>query len=328
MPPASRVATDETPVLGWEGFQIPLPEEWALAAFSGDWDAGYLRAEGPGDAALELKWKRDKTSPSLKGVLKSYVKQLNKAGGRGADVEVKEKPKALPSVPQGSGVSQTFAWKSHTCGVGAVWHCLECRRIVIVQITCPQQAVADNLARRILPKIVDHPAGGVCRWSVYGFTFEAPERFRLEKQGLRSGHLSFELKDKRQALVVERYGPATVLLKRDKLADWATAVKTNFTRLKPFRYRKTAGADGPHTLVRVKGRKQHPRYLLLRGLLWLIRRQAADAVDARVWNCDASNRIYMVMAEGTPRDAEALAEEVAATIPCHAPDAPLPPSTD
>jgi hypothetical protein len=314
-----RPEIGSVPPLGWQGIVIPLPDEWSLTAFSGDWDAGYLRAEGPNEASLELKWKHDRASPSLKGLLKGYVQQLNRAAGRkGADVTLKEKPKALSSVPQGSGVSQTFSWKTSVYGIGAVWHCLECRRIVLAQITAPEQAVADALAKRVIPKIADHPEGDDCYWSVYGFSFFAPKAFRLEKQSLRSGHLSLELRHKSRRLVAERYGPANVLLKRDRLADWATAVKPIFEHLKPFAYKKeTLPAETGHEAVKLAGRRRSARDKARRIGLWLIRRQAPDALEARIWRCEASNRIYVTLAEATPREAEKLADDVSETIRCH-----------
>jgi hypothetical protein len=177
----------------------------------------------------------------------------------------------------------------------------------------------DSLAKRILPKIEDHPEGDLCRWSVYDFTFEAPKAFRLEKQSLKSGHLSITLKDKLRRLVVERYGPASVLLKRDRLADWATAVKPIFVLLKPFNYRKAMLKDGAeHEAIRLTGRRKSVKDIAARVALWFIRRQASDALDARIWKCEASNRVYVVLAESTPREVEGLAERVVETIPCHA----------
>ncbi|MBW3623984.1 MAG: hypothetical protein KY468_11305 [Armatimonadetes bacterium] len=306
--------------LGWQGLSIPLPEDWNLAAFSGDWGSGYVRAEGPGDSALELKWKHEKSSPSLKGLLKSYLKQLHKAAGRKkSEVSLKEKPKALPSVPQGSGVSQTFSWQSGgVYGIGAVWHCLECRRIVLVQVTALSEMTANALARRIIPKIGDHPEGDLCRWSVYDFDFTVPKEFRLEKQSLRSGHLSMEFRHKGRTVVLERYGPANVLLKRDRLSDWATAVKPIFDRLKPYKYKKeTVEGEPGHDAVRLSGRRKAVKDLLRRAGLWMIRMQPPDALRARVWNCEPSNRIVMVMVEARPRDVEALTDRIAAGVRCH-----------
>jgi hypothetical protein len=306
--------------LGWQGITIPLPDDWNLGAFSGDWDAGYVRAEGPNEAALELKWKHDRSSPSLKTLLKSYLKQLHKAAGRkGGEVPFKEKPKALPSVPQGSGVSQTFSWQTDAVhGVGAVWHCLECRRIILVQVTSPTALTVDSLARRIIPKIADHPEGEECRWNVYGMGFSVPKDYRLEKQQLMSGHLSLTFKHKGRTLVVERYGPASVVLKRDRLSEWATAVKPIYNRLKPYNYKKkvTEEADD-HEGILLEGRRKSVKDLLLRVGLWFIRQQHPDALRMKVWRCEPSNRIYAVMAEARPREINALIQRMEEGVSCH-----------
>lgn len=317
---STKTAPASGTLLGWQGLAIPLPDDWNLAAFSGDWKAGYVRAEGPHDAALELKWKHEKSSPSLKGLLKSYLKQLHKTAGRkGGDVSLKEKPKALPSVPQGAGVSQTFSWRSNSVsGVGAVWHCLDCRRIVLVQVTSPNEPSANALAKTIIPKIVDHPEGDGCRWSVYDFDFTLPKAYRLEKQSLKSGHLSLEFRHQGRTIVLERYGPANVLLKRDRLSDWATAVKPVFDRLKPFKYKKEAVEGEPgHEAVQIVGRRKSIRDLVLRVVMWLVRFPAPDALRARVWRCEPSNRIVMAMVEARPREVDALADEVIRGIQCH-----------
>jgi len=187
-----------------------------------------------------------------------------------------------------------------------------------VQVVSPNSTTTDSLAKRIIPKIEDHPEGDLCRWSVYDFTFDVPKEFRLEKQSLKSGHLSIALKHRLRRLVVERYGPASVLLKRDRLADWATAVKPIFLLLKPFNYRKTIETEVPeHEAVRLTGRRKSAKDIATRIGLWFIRRQASDAFVARVWRCQASNRVYMVFAEATPREVDGLSDRVSETIHCH-----------
>jgi hypothetical protein len=118
-----------------------------------------------------------------------------------------------------------------------------------------------------------------------------------------------ELRHRGRRVIVERYGPANVLLKHDTLPDWSTSVKTVFNLLKPFRYRKETidGGEGG-AKVRLKGRRKSVRDLIVRGVLWLIRRQPPDALDARIWRNEESNRIYVVMVEAEPRNVESLAD--------------------
>lgn len=304
-------------VIGWHGITVEVPKEWSFAAYSGDSKAGYFRVDGPIDTALEVKWTEEKGIPRLRKVLKDFEKRLARSARKsGVTSVLREKPKPLAPLRIHDRVPITFGWEAEQAGYGALWHCKECRRIVLAQVVGRNRQQVGQTALRILSTLQDHPEGPNAIWSVYDLTFSAPKDMAMEKHQLRSGHIAMELKRKNAVLVVQRWGLANIVLKRDTPSGWLSGAL--FPRLKAYRYSKSEeGEVHGHPLTVFTGRRFGVRALLSRAGTAITFRKSCDWLYGCGWHCPESNRIYAVLATASRERAEQLATEVALSTRCH-----------
>lgn len=304
-------------VIGWHGITVEVPQEWSFAAYSGDSKAGYFRVDGPTDTALEVKWTEEKGIPRLRKVLKDFEKRLARSARKsGVSSVLREKPKPLAPLRIHDRAPITFGWEAEQAGYGALWHCKECRRIVLAQVVGRNRQHVGQTALRILSTLQDHPEGPNATWSVYDLTFSAPKDMVMEKHQLRSGHIAMELKRKNAVLVVERWGLANIVLKRDTPSGWLSGAL--FPRLKAYRYNKLEEGDvHGHPLTVFTGRRFGVRAVLSRAGTAIAFRRSCDWLYGCGWHCPESNRIYAVLATASREHVEQLAREVALSTRCH-----------
>ncbi|MGQ9525352.1 MAG: hypothetical protein ACUVTZ_11015 [Armatimonadota bacterium] len=310
-------AERRTSVIGWHGITVEVPKEWSFAAYSGDSRAGYFRVDGPTDTALEVKWTEEKGIPRLRKVLKDFEKRLVRSARKsGVTPTLREKPKPLAPLRIHDRVPITFGWEAQQAGYGALWHCKKCHRIVLAQVVGRDRTHLGQMALRILSTLQDHPQGSHATWSVYDLTFSAPSDMLMEKHQLRSGYISMELKRKGASLVIERWGLANIVLKRDTPSGWLSGAL--FPRLKAYQYTKFEGGDlHGHSLTVFRGRRFGIRALLARAGSAALFRQSCDWLYGCGWHCPESNRIYAVLTTASRDAAEQLAKEVAESTICH-----------
>lgn len=304
-------------IIGWHGITVSVPEEWSFSVYSGDAKAGYFRVDGADDVALEVKWSEEKGIPSLRRMLNDFQKRLRKSSRTAhVEMEFREKPRPLAPLRVHGHIPITFGWRTDRQGYGALWHCKECRRVMLVQVAGRHQQELGQLALRILSTVRDHPAGPEAIWSVYDFTFRAPKEMTLEKHQLKSGYLAFELKGRGVGLVVERWGLANIVLKRDTPSGWLSGAL--YPRLKAYAYRKEEKGDlHGHPCVRFSGRRSGVKALANRLVRTVSFRQHRDYVSGLGWHCPESNRLFAVLAVGAMERADALCAGVAESVACH-----------
>src|SRR5207302_494261 len=156
------------------------------------------------------------------------------------ELTIKERPKQLGSLRPSNQAPIAYAWEAGAPrarrALGVIWHCSECRRLVIAELVgTPEDDL--SLAAAILKSIAEHGRDGWNTWGLYGLVVEVPTEFRIESQQLTTGYLKLAFRHRAQALVVERWGLANVVLKEVSAARWFTAREAQ--RLARFRY----GAD-------------------------------------------------------------------------------------
>ena len=312
---ADRKAT----LIGWQGLTVRVPKDWSFAAYSGDAKSGYFRVESPASEALEVKWSEQKGRPLLRRVLGDFRKRLFKDAKRSKlSVEFAEKPRPLSQLRFRGAAPITFRWKTNRTAYGALWYCEECRRVTLAQVVGTASQTLGPLAFDILSSIEDHPAGDKLVWSVYDFTFQAPKDMLLEKHQLQSGHILMELQNKRDKLVVERWGLANLILKRDTPSGWLSGAL--YPHLKPFKYTKDEEAvhiQG-HAAVVFRGRMSGIRWLTVRLKAYTALRRPMDRVFGYGWHCPESNRVFAALAMSHSAErAENLASSVVESISCH-----------
>jgi hypothetical protein len=302
---------------GWQGITVEIPEDWEISGLSGDYKSGYLRLDDGEIPRLELKWSRSRRkNPDLQKVLDEYFKLVRK--------DFKKKKSSLNIKRDINLVKEEsffkdrtvsfFSWKSNVRANGAIWHCKECKRIVVAQVIGHlKENIRDNTLR-ILNSVSDHPSGYTNLWSAYQLNVEIPRRYRLSKQQLMSGYLLLTFVDGSRTIAVERYGPADVLLKEDDLETWFRKTYAKAIRgygfsieKKNTAYDKRMELEGSKT--RIIDRMPMSPVLLVDKIM------RRTSLAAQIWHCHESNRIFAVRAV-LKGDAAEIAREVADSIQC------------
>ncbi len=308
--------TGAPPSLGWQGITVFLPEDWAFSAYSGDWTSGYLRAEGPEEVVLEVKWNEQKGVTHLRRILKDYSRRMHKIARRSSkEVQIKEKPKALQGLRKSGVVPITFSWASEQNAYGALWHCPQCDRIVLAQVVgalSPEKL--GPLAYKILHSLQDHPEGELVWWSVYGFAFQVPKSYKLNKADLRSGYQSLEFTNGYRQLWLDRWGLAEVILRNTSLKEWWPRILQK--RLKSFRWvledREVKKDKGLLVLGQKRGLRSWGRLVQ-----HLLRRPGKDYLLGYGWHCPSGNRIYSVVSLGMQEESRLCVERILESLRCH-----------
>lgn len=296
---------------------MEIPDNWEMGGLSGDYKSGYLRLDDGEIPRLELKWSKARgKKPDLQKVLDEYFKLVRKDfKKKSPSLNIKRNINLVKdeSFFENRTVS-FFSWKSNVRANGAIWHCHECKRIVVVQVIGHPKENMRDTTLRILNSISDHPAGYTNLWSAYQLNVEIPRRYRLDKQKLMSGYLLLSFVDGSRTIAVERYGPADVLLKESDLESWfrsayAKAIRGyGFTiEEKNTEYDERILLDGSKTRLIDK--------MPISPVLLVDKVMRRTSFAAQLWRCHKSNRIFAVRVV-LKGDSAKIAKEVADSIQC------------
>jgi hypothetical protein len=325
---------------GWQGITMELPVNWEFGGLSGDYDNGYIRMDDENMPRMELKWSRSKEKkPDLQKILDAYFKGMKKRlGASDSGLKIRRSINLIKNEDFFENKDVTFYnWKANVRANGAVWHCKECKRIVVVQIMgYPKESILP-LTLRILESVHDHPTGHTNLWSAYQLAVEVPRRYRLEKQKLMSGYLLLSFVDGSRVLNIERHGLADVTLRNMDLQSWFRAYYAKILRRYGFLLKEVFVADAKFNT----GNDNHSSPVAGDPLLVIDNRMEMLGQDKRLidhvpispifavdkilrrkqiaasfWHCRESNRIFVVMAMSKKAAGE-LVSQVAASIQCH-----------
>lgn len=305
--------------IGWRGVTVRVPDEWNPVAVSGEGEGGYLRVADPEGTTLEVKWEEPKGAVNLHQALERYLKKLRrtvrKAKG-GGELQVKHRPRQLAGVRPREQTSLPYSW--HVDGPdakrasGVIWHCAECRRMVIAEVMGQSQEQI-SAAPAILKSITDHGREGWSTWGMYGLVVDVPETYRISGHQLMSGYLKFAFKRRSSTLQVERWGLANIVLKDVSLRDWYEGRERQ--RLSRYRYSVEETSQRGHPVLNLVGRER-----LLPAAAEAARCLSALSLPslhfrAFVWQCPETNRILSV--SGQERKPADVTGEVFQRLCCH-----------
>lgn len=327
--------------VGWQGVTFTLPPDWNITGFSMDRADGYVKVDSPGtmfaqvkwldpaakrpanlaDAATRLwRWWRERrgaacepAAPDLRETLDTFLKQTARKArtGRGkAGFDYKVKGEVTEA--GGERVAHHFSWSGGGQGQGKIWRCARCRRVVIAQVVGQARDPVGDVAAQLFGSLRDHGEDGWEAWALYDMVAAVPDDFRLRAQKLMSGYLRLEFERRGERIVLERWGLASVALKKFTLAEW-------FRRMGDVPARAAVEAeetDAGHAAVWCAGSIRGPLAWAraLRDAAGSLR--PASRYAARCWTCEESNKVYAVQVWHNRRT-EGLLEEVAARCQCH-----------
>ncbi|MBD3184218.1 hypothetical protein GF312_18175 [Candidatus Poribacteria bacterium] len=306
---------------GWQGISMELPSDWEFGGLSGDYDNGYVRMDDEEMPRMELKWSKSKEKdPDLHKILDSYFKSMKKRlGGTAEGLKIKRDTNLIKDEEFSEGRKVLFYnWKSNVRANGAIWHCKECKRIIVVQIMGRLKETLLPLTNRIFESIKDHPDGHTNFWSAYQLMVEVPRRYQLEKRKLMSGYLMLGFIDGSRSLDIERYGLADVTLRDTDLETWFRGYYAKVLKKYGFSFEEIEDEDD-HRIQMLGQEKRFIDNIPLSPVFAIDKLLRRKQIAAQFWHCKKSNRIFVIMAVAK-KNAGELTAQVASSIKCHGED--------
>ncbi len=331
-------------VIGWQGIRCVLPPEWNLTSFSMERENGYIRADAPGDTALtvQIRWQDasdterkigtlydvfapkvrklfnrpapEQKPPDLRRLLDKVLKDAAKSAKKaGAGFESSTRPEKL----EGDDLERTaipFSWLGGGRGQGKIWHCTKCNRVVVAQVIgiARDGGQVQSVAAGLFATLRDHSADTLDLWALYDLQVKVPVTFRLHQQQVMSGHLRLVFLRGGEMIVIDRWGLASMTLKKFKLEEWLAANVT--VKLKSMEQAKVILQSGHEAKVFSGRLSLTDRLKVFRSARGLAR-PLAVRFEGGVWLCENENRIYTVQAL-TSRKTTDLWKLVADTVMC------------
>lgn len=289
--------------VGWRGITVEVPEDWSVASIGGEEHPEYIRIDDPyGTSYVEIKWwTKPKPTLILEDALENFLTRIQREAKKKKIPLNLKKRKAPPYLERSDRETLVFSWRSDRKGIGRVWFCKTCGKIVMAQVAGVN---IPSGAGHILSTIEDHSPNGKNIWALYHFYMKLPEDFKLVDQKLMSGYLLLAFRGPHKIrLKVERYSIAERFLAGVDFRDWAKADFLKRARGFSLSFYEEEFRGHPSIVARGKRR--------LFGTLPLL----GDAIQLIAWYCEDEDKIFLLERRGR-KDIISL-EEVREGIRCH-----------
>lgn len=273
---------------------------------------------------LEVKWWTPARSVDLKQILDNYLKELQKKSKKNrAPVEFRTDVRLVSRRQLRKAELIGFTWSGHQAAWGVGWRCEDCGRVVVAQVLGAPDENVRPLAEKVVSSMTDHSPDGWDVWGVYGFIFEIPDDFALEKQRLLTGHLEFRFtrgKTKtfgpagEEFITASRWAMANVLLKEEGMDHWLDS--TFPSRHKGIAIERKQSPVKEHEGAILAGKTIAIPQKMKANMIRLVKRKSPPKLSANVWHCTTSNKLFAVECNVTPGD-EYLLEDVTDSVVCH-----------
>ncbi len=297
--------------LGWHGISFDVPEDWCPGTLEGDYANGYMRVEDETRVRLELRWETGgRRVAAASQLVDAYLRESRRKLRRGLPEPRVDRGRAVKEL--GALDHEAFTWR---CGSGAGAtgaHSLivvapASRRVVHVRVLFAEGRDERALARRLFGSLRVAPRDGADEWAVFGFRFELPQEWRLERSSLRTGCLQFAFRAGGDEFEVVRQSLAGLTLRNSPLEQWLQA--TFAQALRGFRCTVRADSYRGHPAARCAG------VLSLRARPLAILR-ARRHLTALAWRCAEADKLFALRCESRTADDPRVAR-CADSIACH-----------
>lgn len=303
-------------LFGWQGVTCWIPAGWDLSGVTGGAREGYFSFDDERMRRLEIKYARARRwgQPALEKTLTYYFDTIRKKLKKGMrfDVEKDVKLIDMERMP-GEYEWHTYGWTSDFLAHGVIWHCRTCRRVVIAQCLAAPNRVNLREMSDVLTSMRCHTDGDCRTWAAFEFAVSVPKEMELESHRLQAGLISLGFYHRNRRIVVDRLGMAHAVLRHNPLDRYVKTI--HYKKLRRRRLRFIGAEWRGHPGFRIEGERFRLMYLLPYLGERLRRWRTGDHIAGRVWHCEQANRLFIVRAEG--KDAERMADQVAASIACH-----------
>ena len=243
----SRLAapTPDLSTLAWNGIRISFSNSWEVTSIR-DRYALLEDADGP---ALDLRWEK----VVEKGSSPIGLAHLQKRSGKtDLDIHIPDPlPETWPPPEAWNGASDMeaapFLWSTKSGPehrIGCLLRSPAADMTIVARFhrePTPQELTA---AARTTSSLTAFTPSQLLPWQIYDIGFAVPGSFILESFSLQPGHYRFIFKDTTTRIVVDRVGPASVVLGNMPRRDW---VKKFFSleKAKTHEIREAEGDEGP-----------------------------------------------------------------------------------
>lgn len=289
---------------GWQGLLFETPSGWDLTRFHGSRKKGYARLSDPDTPRMEVRWEMPRRGVPFRAIADRAVRQLSKS--RGVEIE-----RHTGMIELDARDTETFTCRAEgagaLCSYNLLSACRECGRMVMARIVFRPGENIKAVARRVFSSVRDHSYDGADVWAAYGIEFAVPETVELDEALIYPGSLDFRFKAGADWIEVGRIALGSMILERQKMADWFRAFARR--RFKRIRFDTREADVRSHRGLEATGR--------LRGFGGLIPRlMRRQRFVCRLWHCDVSDKLcfYAVLAGARKLDFLAPYSE---RIVCH-----------
>ncbi len=276
--------------LGWQGFELQVPEDWNFSVESGSQRQGFIRLASI-SSSFELKWEKmeKKKKFSLESLVDKLIEKLQKSD------------KKLKLLKRGSSEvfghnALYFHFESGYKGYGTAWYCDKGEKIFLGLFTFkPEYKQARLTFQRCLGSLKCHTLDEWNTWTLFGFSFKTPSKFELMERKFLVGHTTLALsreelhpfcREKTEAFF-QYWGPANVKFEEtyNDLEKW---FEEFYEKELKKRYKGKMKKEEFQSL-KIYG---HPAETLTsttkRGLV----SQTTSKNGTHMWYCPETNRIY------------------------------------
>ena len=332
-------------LIGWQGIRFTLPPDWNLTSFSLESESGYLRVDSPGDSGLcaQVRWQTagrntrkirtlyDILAPharklfrrpepvvpppdlkaTLEKILKASKKEASKSKMTFESVIKSERTEGVA----GERTAASFSFVGGGRGQGKIWHCKVCNRIVVAQIVGTQKdsRAIQAIASQFLGSLSCHSSTEYDLWALYDLNVEIPKTFKLNSQKVMSGNLQLSFMHGGEMIRVERWGLATMVLKKFTIEEWLRA--NAYINAGKALVQESACNEkhaGVESQLKVKLFDKIKLFKLARGFALPMASHYAGCM----WLCPEEQKLFMVEVLTRKKNPE-LMHKVASSCNCH-----------
>jgi len=182
----------------------------------------YLMLEHAAAPVMEIKWGQVKGSFSHA----RHLRQLSSGHKKSLGKTIR--PWTLPGSWQDTLASfqaEGFQWQGpQFSGMGATLYCPFCRTASLIQFYRSNPAVNDAVASALLASFRDHREDDQILWSVFDIRARMPANLKLWRHRFSAGYFELKFASKAHTVILNRWGPASVLLAGRDLIGFAGSV--------------------------------------------------------------------------------------------------------
>lgn len=314
-------------IMGWQGISMQAPQAWNLVAYSGDAKAGSLRLDNgeptsKSAVGVELRWSTPKgklTVADIEKRLDQYFSNITKDAKRHKLIAATKSKEIIDEARPERDAVRSFSWRTDRRGFGRIWHCSECGRVVIAQVTGGASGDWPSMATDMLRSMECHATEiGWQTWSLYDLLTQVPTDYALfGKPQLMNIYvqLTFRLGQSLDTLSVEQWGVANVQLRGNYLDQWFR--QKNAAQEPTLTYEASEATAHGHPALALSGRRAGLTYWASQAMPQAAKLQMpATHFAAVLWECPDSNKVHLVQCYSRKPQGD-LVREVVERTPCH-----------